>query len=364
MKKMFDFWGSHIKKIPHQGLSCLLILCLSLPLCAQNEGGKINISMKDANVKEVLEVLKKYNYRLAYSTAVIEACKKKVTLDMKRATPAQVLDEVFKETNLVYKIEGNLITIKEVKKDELIVVQGVVKDEKGEPIPGVSVLIKGTVTGTATDDKGNFQMKVAKNSALLFSFVGMETKTVFVESEKPISVVMKEMTNEMEEVVITGYQKINKRESTSSIVSLKAEDIIEPVGTSIDQMLQGKVPGMSVMQMTSTVGAAPKIRIRGSSTIIGNREPVWVLDGVVLQDPVPLDATELNSMDQVNLIGNAISGLNPEDIERIDVLKDASATALYGTKAANGVIVITTKRGKKGAPAVRYSNSMLSLIHI
>ena len=108
MKKMFDFWGSHIKKIPHQGLSCLLILCLSLPLCAQNEGGKINISMKDANVKEVLEVLKKYNYRLAYSTAVIEACKKKVTLDMKRATPAQVLDEVFKETNLVYKIEGNL----------------------------------------------------------------------------------------------------------------------------------------------------------------------------------------------------------------------------------------------------------------
>lgn len=358
MKKMFDSWGSHVKKIPLQGLLCLLILCLSLPLCAQNEGGKISISVKDASVKEVLEVLKKYNYRLVYSTAVIEACKKKVTLDMKKATPAQVLDEAFKETNLVYKIEGNLITIKEVKKDELIVAQGVVKDEKGEPIPGVSVLIKGTVTGTATDDKGNFQVKVAKNSALLFSFIGMETKTVFVESEKPISVVMKEMTNEMEEVVITGYQRINKRESTSSIVSLKAEDIIEPVGTSIDQMLQGKVPGMSVMQMTSTVGAAPKIRIRGSSTIIGNREPVWVLDGVVLQDPVPLDATELNSMDQVNLIGNAISGLNPEDIERIDVLKDASATALYGTKAANGVIVITTKRGKKGAPAIRYSNSM------
>lgn len=125
---------------------------------------------------------------------------------------------------------------------------------------------------------------------------------------------------------------------------MKAEDIIEPVGTSIDQMLQGKVPGMSVMQMTSTVGAAPKIRIRGSSTIIGNREPVWVLDGVVLEDPVKLDATELNSMDRVNLIGNAISGLNPEDIERIDVLKDASATALYGTKAANGVIVIQQKR--------------------
>ena len=116
MKKMFDSWGSHVKKIPLQGLLCLLILCFSLPLYAQNEGGKINISVKDASVKEVLEVLKKYNYRLVYSTTVIEACKKKVTLDMKKATPAQVLDEAFKETNLVYKIEGNLITIKEVTK--------------------------------------------------------------------------------------------------------------------------------------------------------------------------------------------------------------------------------------------------------
>ena len=358
MKKMFDSWGSHVKKIPLQGLLCLFILCLSLPLHAQNEEGKININVKDASVKEVLEVLKKYNYRLVYSTAVIDACKKKITLDMKKVTPSQVLDEIFKETNLVYKIEGNLITIKEVKKDESLVAQGVVKDENGEPIPGVSVLIKGTVTGTATDNKGNFQLKVAKNSALIFSFLGMETKTVFVETETPMQVVMKEMNNEMDEVVVTGFQVLKKRESTSSIVSLKAEDIIEPVGTSIDQMLQGKVPGMSVMQMTSTVGAAPKIRIRGSSTIIGNREPVWVLDGVVLEDPVKLDATELNSMDRVNLIGNAISGLNPEDIERIDVLKDASATALYGTKAANGVIVITTKRGKLGDPSIRYSTSM------
>lgn len=358
MKKMFDFWGSHVKKIPFQGLLCLLILCLSLPIYAQNEEGKININVKDASVKDVLEIIKKHDYRLVYSTAVIDACKKKITMDLKKATVTQILDEAFKDTDLVYKIEKNLITIKEVKKDESIVAKGVVKDEKGVVIPGVAVLIKGTVTGTATDNNGNFQIKVAKNSALIFSFVGMETKTVLVESEAPIQLVMKEMVNEMDEVVVTGFQVLKKRESTSSIVSLKAEDIIEPVGTSLDQMLQGKVPGMSVMQMTSTVGAAPKIRIRGSSTIIGNREPVWVLDGVVLQDPVPLDAAELNSMDRVNLIGNAISGLNPEDIERIDVLKDASATALYGTKAANGVIVITTKRGKPGAPSIRYSTAM------
>lgn len=358
MKKMSDFWGSHVKKIPLQGLLCLLVLCFSFPLFAQQTGKAIDINVKDATVKEILEIIKKHDYRLVYSTAVIDACKKKVTMNLKKATVSQVLDEAFKDTELSYKVEGNLITIKEVQKDKSIVAKGVVKDEQGQPVPGVSVIIKGTVTGTATDANGNFQIKVSENSVLLFSFVGMEAKSVLVESDAPITVVLKEVVNEMDEVVITGFQTVKKRESTSSIVTLKAEDFIEPVGTSIDQMLQGKVPGMSVMQMTSTVGAAPKIRIRGSSTIIGNREPVWVLDGVVLQDPVPLDASELNSMDQVNLIGNAISGLNPEDIDRIDVLKDASATALYGTKAANGVIVITTKRGKPGPPAVRYSTSM------
>lgn len=358
MKKMSDFWGSHVKKIPLQGLLCLLVLCFSFPLFAQQTGKAIDINVKDVTVKEILEIIKKHDYRLVYSTAVIDACKKKVTMNLKKATVSQVLDEVFKDTELSYKVEGNLITIKEVQKDKSIVAKGVVKDEQGQPVPGVSVIIKGTVTGTATDANGNFQIKVSENSVLLFSFVGMEAKSVLVESDAPITVVMKEVVNEMDEVVITGYQVLKKRESTSSIVTLKAEDFIEPVGSSLDQMLQGKVPGMSVMQMTSTVGAAPKIRIRGSSTVIGNREPVWVLDGVVLTDPVPLDATDLNSMDQVNLIGNAISGLNPEDIERIDVLKDASATALYGTKASNGVIVITTKRGKPGAPAIRYSTSM------
>lgn len=358
MKKCLITGGNHVKKIPLLGLLCLWILYLSCPVYAQSEEANVNIDVKDAAVKEVLEVLKKHNYRLVYSTAVIEACKKKVTLKMKGATPSQVLDEAFKGTNLVYKITGNLITIKEVKKDETLVAKGVVKDEKGEPMPGVSVIIKGTVTGTSTDTKGNFQIRVPENSILLFSFLGMESESLLCDSEDPVTIVMKERVNEMDEVLITGYQIFKKRELTSSIVSLGAEDIIEPVGSSLDQMLQGKVPGMSVMQMTSTVGAAPKIRIRGSSTIIGNREPLWVLDGIVLSDPVKLDPTELNSMDRVNLIGNAISGLNPEDIERIDVLKDASATALYGSKAANGVIVITTKRGKVGAPSIRFSTSM------
>jgi len=358
MKEKLDSWRSFVKKIPLQGLLCLFILSLSLPLSAQTEARKVTINVKDVSVKEVLEVLKKHSYRLVYSTAVIDACTKKVTLDMKKVPAGEVLDAALKDTDLSYKVDGNVITIKQIKKDENILAQGLVTDTEGKPLPGVAVYIKGSTTGTLSNASGHFNLRVPKNSALLFSFVGMAPQTVLVESENSLKVVMKEQATEMEEVVVTGFQVLKKREMTSSIVSLNAEDIIEPVGTSLDQMLQGKVPGMSVMQMTSTVGAAPKIRIRGSSTIIGSREPVWVLDGIVLQDPVPLDAAELNSLDKVNLIGNAISGLNPEDIDRIDVLKDASATVLYGTKAANGVIVITTKRGKQGAPSIRYSNAM------
>ena len=112
---------------------------------------------------------------------------------------------------------------------------------------------------------------------------------------------------------------------------------------------------MIFMQNSGQVGAAPKLRIRGSSTVLGSREPLWVLDGIILHDPVNVDPSQINDLDFVNLLGNAISGLNPDDIEQIDVLKDASATALYGTRAANGVIVITTKKGKVGPPSISYS---------
>ena len=235
------------------------------------------------------------------------------------------------------------------------------KDENGEPLPGVTVIIKGTTIGVSTNAKGEFTIvspEKPEATLLIFSFIGMETQQVTPKSDF-ITVTMKTTLNELDEVIVrTGYENIDKRKLTSSIVTVKMDDIMEPMTTTLDKMLQGKIPGMAVLQQSSTVGAAPKIRIRGSSTIVGSREPLWVLDGIVLEDPIPLNPEELNSMDRVNLIGNAISGINPEDIDQIDVLKDASATALYGSKAANGVIMITTKRGKFGKPAIQYSMSM------
>lgn len=191
---------------------------------------------------------------------------------------------------------------------------------------------------------------------LEISYIGMKKAEVTWNGDM-VAVMLEDDANVLQDVVVTGYQVIDKRASTSAITSIKAEDILRPDAISIDQMLEGQVPDLMFMSNSGEAGAAPKIRIRGTSSIIGNREPLWVVDGIVVQDPVPISAEDLNDPDYVNRIGNAIAGLNPQDIERLDILKDASATALYGTKAANGVIVITTKRGREGKPQIRYNNT-------
>lgn len=240
------------------------------------------------------------------------------------------------------------------------VAKGTVVDQSGKPIAGVAVVIKGTSIGTATDAKGKYELELfdRKNVVLVYSMLGMKKQEIPYRNNTPIVVKMEEAAESVDEVVVTGYQKIDKRELSSSIVSIKGADLVGGAQMSLDRMLVGRLPGVAVSGLTSTPGAAPKIRIRGQSSITGNREPVWVLDGIILEEPVNISAEELNSPDYVNLIGNAIGSVNPEDIERVDILKDASATAIYGVKAANGVIVVTTKKGTKGAPQVNYTATL------
>lgn len=276
------------------------------------------------------------------------------------ASLEKILNDVLTKRKLTYAIDGKVFMITKV--DAKVFPQvtfNVIDAGTNEPVIGATVIVNNTSIGAICDDKGRAILRNIKEGAEIeISMVGYKSTKVNVKTNNIITIKLVQETLQVADVVVTGYQVMDKRMSTSSIVSLKGEDVIESVGMSIDQMLQGKVAGMSVMSQSSTVGAAPKIRIRGSSSIVGSREPVWVVDGIVLEDPVKLDPTLLNSPDYVNLVGNAISSLNPEDIDRIDVLKDASATAIYGVKAANGVIVITTKRGKQGPPSVRYSLAM------
>ena len=239
------------------------------------------------------------------------------------------------------------------------VITGIVTDTHGDPLPGASVWEKKNPrAATATDVYGMFSLPAKGRSSvkLEISYIGTKKAEVTWNGDM-VAVMLEDDANVLQDVVVTGYQVIDKRASTSAITSIKAEDILRPDAISIDQMLEGQVPDLMFMSNSGEAGAAPKIRIRGTSSIIGNREPLWVVDGIVVQDPVPISAEDLNDPDYVNRIGNAIAGLNPQDIERLDILKDASATALYGTKAANGVIVITTKRGREGKPQIRYNNT-------
>ena len=180
----------------------------------------------------------------------------------------------------------------------------------------------------------------------------MEKKTLKYTGKKTINVTLTNSSTEIDEVVVTGYQNIQRRDLVGSITTIKAKDIIIPSYTTIDQMLQGRVAGMVVTNSSSRVGTAPKIQIRGTSTLQGNRDPLWVVDGIIQEDfQVTLDSGELMTKSLKDIIGNQISWLNPADIENITILKDASATAAYGIRGANGVIVITTKRGKAAEKA-------------
>ncbi len=245
------------------------------------------------------------------------------------------------------------------------VVKGIVVDDAGEPLIGAAVQVKqGSRTwGGITDLDGNFSFEIPVSiletkPVMEISFVGFKKSKQNIDAKTKSYRITLSSDAAIEEVVVTGYGNIDARKKTSAITSLKMDDILGPGMTSIEQALEGRVPDMIFMQNSGEVGATARMRIRGTSTLIGNREPLWVLDGIPLSDPVDVTTEQLNDPDYVNYIGNAISGINPEDIERIDILKDAAATALYGTRAANGVIIITTKKGHIGAPSISYSTQM------
>ncbi|WP_289621672.1 SusC/RagA family TonB-linked outer membrane protein, partial [Bacteroides congonensis] len=337
-------------------LLALLWLCY-LPLIAQTHKS-VTIQLKNASIREVFaEIKRQTDVGFMYSNSAISALPRK-DYNFVNAPISKILSHSLAGSNLTFEIESDqhiIIKRKKVEKD----ITGKVVDSNGDPLAGVSVYERGTKNGTTTDTEGNFQLASngKNNLKLIVSFIGMRQQEVTWKGNS-LNILLEDDSQNIGEVVITGYQEIDRRKLASSILSIKGSELIGGEHMSVDKMLQGRLPGVAVMNMSSTPGAAPKIRIRGSSSITGNREPVWVVDGIILEEPVNISTEELNSPDKINLIGNAIGSLNPEDIERVDILKDASATAIYGVKAANGVIVVTTKRGKNQKPSISYTATL------
>ncbi|WP_162532858.1 SusC/RagA family TonB-linked outer membrane protein [Capnocytophaga canimorsus] len=228
-------------------------------------------------------------------------------------------------------------------------IKGTVTDAKGEPLLGATVILKERNVGVTTDMEGKFIIRGEQGQTLEVSYVGFQMKKVKITSNN-LKITLQEETEQLGEVVVTGYQKIKSRVFTGASASVKMNEIKMDGVADVSRMLEGRVAGLSIQNVTGTFGSAPRINIRGGASIIGNVQPLWVIDGAVYEDLVSLSLDQLVSGDAVTLISSAIAGLNATDIQDIQVLKDASATSVYGARALNGVIVITTKSGKRDTP--------------
>lgn len=239
---------------------------------------------------------------------------------------------------------------------EKVTVTGTVSDKSG-PLPGVTVLIKGTTKGTETDFDGKYTVKAEKGEVLQFTFIGMKSLERTIGNKSIINLKMEEDSESLDEVVVTGITTTDRRLFTGAATKLKGADIKIEGLPDISRSLEGRAAGVSVQNVSGTFGSAPKIRVRGATSIFGSSKPLWVVDGVVMEDVVNVSSDDLASGDASTLISSAIAGLNPDDIESFDVLKDGSATSIYGAKAMAGVIVVTTKKGKKGLSRISYQGS-------
>ena len=253
----------------------------------------------------------------------------------------------------------------------------VISGEDNEPLIGASVYVSAdelkkagvpqTSLGTITDIDGKFSLSVPeKVTRIHCSYIGFEEQSVPLQSGKEnYHIVLQASSHTLGDVVVTGYQELERRKLTASIAKVDVTDAMVGAAKSIDQALAGQIAGVSVTTTSGAPGAPARIRIRGTASLNGTQDPLWVLDGI------PLEGTDIPDLDSdtdndiVNIGQSSIAGISPYDIESITILKDAAATAIYGARAANGVIVITTKRGRTGKPIVNFNTRLsLSLIHI
>ena len=342
-------------------ITCFLI-CAQV-ISAQEKN--FSLDLKDVTVKEALEQLKaKTTYSLWFNVNDVDLGRK-ITVRFQDKSINEALEIILKGQSLSYEIKDKYIQIfkprKAPEKGKVKQASGIVVDDKGESLPGVSIRFKEDETvGTVTDLDGHFQINIPeKAKTLIVSYIGMETKELPIK-EGTIKVVLNSDSQILDEVVVTGMTKVDKRLFTGATDRLKAEDARLDGIPDVSRALEGRSAGVSVQNVSGTFGTAPKIRVRGATSIYGSSKPLWVVDGVVMEDAVEINADDLSSGDAVTLISSAIAGLSADDIESFQILKDGSATSIYGARAMAGVVVITTKRGQAGVSRINYTGEFTS----
>ena len=320
---------------------------------------EVTIRVENTQLKNALAKLEKLaGTKFAYSPRIVRDLEK-ITVMADKEKLGDLLHMMLAPRGISYQVIADRISLFRTPTvgtnepsvaspiDDAITVTGTVTDEAGTPLPGVNIVIKGTVRGTTTDAQGKFTLSVDDESAtLIFSFIGYQLQEVVVQNRTEFNITLLPDTKALEEVVVVGYGTQKKSDLTGSVGTVKTEEIQERQSPSVSQALAGRIAGVSVSVNSGRPGGQSNVRIRGFSSISTSNNPLYVIDGVIM--PV---GTQTDGSYSLN---NAIDNINPSDIASIEVLKDASSTAIYGARGANGVIIITTKRGSTSGGKITY----------
>lgn len=354
MKKIIkrNWLSPYLPKISLKMKLTTLLLMLSLMKIqagVYSQNTKLTLNLNNAPVEKLFnQVESASEYRFLFESSIVDL-NRKITINVKKKGIAEILEQVFKNTDISYSINDRQILLVKKKQqlnvpeknpvkkvvEQGIEISGVVTDSKNMPIPGANVIEKGTNNGVQTDLDGKFTIRVnAASSILVFSFIGFESQDVTVGQNKSLNVILNDQNSTLNEVVIVGYGAVKKKDLTGAVATVKSSDItLNPVASPMEA-LQGRVSGLDIQRGSGRAGTSPKVLLRGNRSLTASQDPLYIVDG----------------------IPSSIDNLNTNDIETIDVLKDASSTAIYGSSGANGVIIITTKKAKAGKLQIDFNS--------
>lgn len=337
-------------KIPLEHRRLVFVVFMFLLSC--NIFPQVTIDIKNKSIKEAVKEIENKSVFKFFFNDDLKELDKVVSISFSDKDIDTVLKQLLTDSEISYqKQEKNIILLipqnANQKQEKQKKITGVVKDEGGEHIIGATIMVKGATTGTVTDIDGKFSLEVSKGSSLIISYIGYLSQEIKLKGDKfDYQIVLKENLKVLDEVVVVGYGVQRKRDVTTSISSVRASDIQDMAVSSIEQALVGRMAGVQITQPNGTPGAGFDIKVRGVGTITAGSSPLYVIDGVPLSD----DTGKATGISVSPLVSIEMS-----DIESIEILKDASASAIYGSRGSNGVVIITTKKGKDGKPVVQYN---------
>lgn len=353
--------SNHLLRKPKLLRASLILLFMAAPI--QWTAAQFTLSTSQTTLGQVIKTVQKQSkYQFFYDDQLSST--PIASVNVKDATLEELLNAALKGKNVTYKIEDNVVYLSKgnngvqaVKQDPVERnISGTVVDTNGEPLIGVNVSVKGTTTGTITDFDGNYTLKVTEaNPVIVYSYIGYKSQNLALGDKNVLNVTLSEDTQIIDEVVVTALGiKREKKMLGYAVQELKSDQLNKTGDPSVTSALQGKVAGLQMNTAGTGLGGSTKITIRGNSSLADNNQPLWIVDGVPFSDNNNSDASYYGGVDR----GGSAMDINPEDIESISVLKGPNAAALYGSRAGNGVILVTTKKGsKKDGFGVRYSGN-------